>query len=64
MPQNGQSGLLLDVVIRKSSAILQLLSGRDQFLLFWGNALLVLNFAFDIFDGVRGFNLEHNNKKS
>ena len=30
--------LLLDVVVRKSAAILELLAGEDQTLLVWGNA--------------------------
>src|SRR5690242_7788190 len=37
-----QGRLLLDVVIRQSAAILQLLAGEDQALLIRGNALLVL----------------------
>lgn len=37
-----EGGLLLDVVVRKSAAILELLSGEDQTLLVRGNALLVL----------------------
>jgi len=36
-----EGGLLLDVVVRKSAAILELLSGEDQTLLVRGNALLV-----------------------
>ena len=35
--------LLLDVVIRKSAAVLELLSGEDQALLVWRDALLVLD---------------------
>ena len=34
--------LLLDVVVRESSSILQLLASKDQPLLVWGNPLLVL----------------------
>jgi len=47
-----KSGLLLNVVVRKSSAILKLLSGKDESLLIWGNTFLVLDFGFDILDGV------------
>jgi hypothetical protein len=36
-----KSRLLLDVVVRKSAAILELLAGEDQTLLVRGNALLV-----------------------
>merc|ERR1712241_955708 len=48
-----KSGLLLDVVVRKSSSILQLLSSKDQPLLVWGDTLLVLNLGLDILNGVR-----------
>ena len=49
--------LLLDVVVRKSAAILQLLAGKDQPLLIWGNSLLVLDLGLDILDGVGGLDL-------
>merc|ERR1712126_208906 len=55
-----QSRLLLDVVVGKSPSILELLSGKDQSLLIWGNSFLVLNFGFDIFDGIGWFNLKGN----
>jgi len=48
----------LDVVVRKSTAIFQLLAGEDQPLLVWRNAFLVLNFGLDILNGVRGLNLK------
>ena len=50
--------LLLDVVVRKSAAVLELLSGEDQALLVRGDTLLVLDLGLDIVDRVRGFNLE------
>lgn len=50
--------LLLDVVIRERSAIFQLLPSKNQTLLIWGNALLVLDFALDVIDGVGRLNLE------
>merc|ERR1712186_59656 len=53
-----QSGLLLDVIVREGATILKLFASKDQPLLVWGNALLVLDFGLDIFDGVRWFNLE------
>jgi hypothetical protein len=37
-----QCGLLLDVVVSKCATILELLSSKDQSLLIWGNALLIL----------------------
>jgi len=36
-----KGGLLLDVVVRESTAVLELLACEDQALLVWGNALLV-----------------------
>merc|ERR1719225_1421296 len=53
-----QSGLLLDVVVREGAAILKLFASKDQPLLVWGNAFLVLDLSLDIFNGVRWFNLE------
>jgi len=48
----------LNVVIRKSSAILKLLSGKDQSLLVWRNTFLVLDFGFDVLDGVSGLDIQ------
>merc|ERR1712180_100137 len=53
-----QSGLLLDVVVREGAAILKLFASKDQPLLVWGNALLVLDLGLDIFNGIRWFNLK------
>jgi hypothetical protein len=53
-----KSGLLLDVVIRESTAILELLSGEDETLLIGGNSLLVLDLSLDVVDGVRRLNVE------
>ena len=50
--------LLLDVVVGESTAVLELLSGEDQALLVRGNAFLVLDFGFDIVDGVGRLHLE------
>ena len=47
-----KGGLLLDVVVRESSAIFQLLSGEDQSLLVWWDSLLVLDLGLDVLDGV------------
>merc|ERR1711923_644080 len=58
-PQDKMEGrLLLDVVVRKSSSILQLLSSKDQPLLVWGDALLVLDLGLDILNGVRRLHLQ------
>jgi len=59
-----QSGFFLDVVVRQGPAIFQLLSGKDETLLIWGNALLILDFGFDILDGVRWLNFECNSLAS
>jgi len=53
-----QGGLFLDVVVRESSAIFELFSSEDQSLLIWRDAFLVLNFGFNVFDGVGRFDFE------
>jgi hypothetical protein len=53
-----QGRLLLDVVIRESATILELLAGEDQALLVRRNSLLVLNLALDIVDGVARLDLK------
>merc|ERR1719195_226527 len=53
-----ESGLLLDVVIRKSASILELLSGEDQSLLIGGNSFLVLDLGFHIGDGIRRLHIQ------
>ena len=50
--------LLLDVVIRKSSAVLELLTSEDESLLVWWDALLVLDLGLNVFDGVSWLNIE------
>merc|ERR1719364_566619 len=47
-----EGGLLLDVVIRKSSAVLQLLSSEDKSLLIWWDTLLILDLGLNVLDGV------------
>jgi hypothetical protein len=53
-----ERGLFLDVVVRQGAAVFQLLSCEDQALLIGRDALLVLNLHLDIFDRVRGLDLE------
>ena len=53
-----ECGLLLDVVVSQGAAILQLLAGEDEALLVRGNALLVLDLALHILDGVRRLHLK------
>ena len=53
-----KSRLLLDIVVAQSAAIFELLTSEDKTLLVWRDTLLILNFGLDIFDSVRGFDLE------
>ena len=53
-----ESRLLLDVVVRESSAVLKLLSGKDQPLLIWRDALFVLNLGLHVFDGVSWLDIQ------
>ena len=53
-----QGRLLLDVVVRKRTSVLELLTSEDQTLLVGRNALLVLDLGLDIVDGVRRLHLE------
>ena len=48
----------LDVVVRESSSIFELLSGEDETLLIWGDSLLVLDLCLHVLDRVRRLNLE------
>jgi len=53
-----EGGLLLDVVVRQGAAVLKLFTGKDEALLVWRNALLVLDLGFDVVDGVRGLDIK------
>ena len=55
-----ESGLFLDVVVRKSAAIFELLSSKDQALLVRRNAFLILNLVLDVVNGVGRLNLKCN----
>jgi len=59
-----ESRLLLDVVVRESPPILELLASKDQPLLIWGNTLLVLDLGLDVFNRVRGLHLQCNSLPS
>jgi hypothetical protein len=52
-----KSGLLLDVIIRQSSSIFELFSSKNKSLLVRWNSFFILNFGFNILDGVRCFNI-------
>merc|ERR1712173_186170 len=55
-----KGGLLLNVVVTQSSAILELLSCEDQSLLLRGDSFLVLDLGLDIGDRVIGLNVQGN----
>ena len=48
----------LDVVVRQSPSILELLSGKDETLLIWRDAFFVLDLGLHILDRVGGLDLE------
>ena len=50
--------LLLDVVVRKSSAVLKLLTSEDESLLIWWDSLLVLDLGLDVLNGVSWLDIE------
>jgi len=50
----------LNVVVWKSPSILKLFPCEDQSLLFWRNALFILNFCLDVSDGVVRLDVESN----
>jgi len=50
--------LLLDIVVRKGPTVLKLLAGEDETLLIRGDALLVLDLAFNIINRVAGLDFE------
>jgi hypothetical protein len=59
-----KSRLLLDVVVRKSAAVLKLLSGKDETLLIWGNTFLILDLSLHVIDRVRRLNIKSNGLSS
>lgn len=55
-----KGGLLLNVVVRKGVAVLELLTGEDKTLLVRRYTFLVLNLGLDVVDGVGRLYLEGN----
>merc|ERR1711899_544426 len=53
-----KSRFLLDIVVRQGPAIFQLLASKDQPLLIRRDTFFVLNFGFDVLDGIRSLNLK------
>ena len=52
--------LFLDVVVAESAAVFELLAREDQSLLIRGDALFVLDLSLDIFNWVRGLDVQGN----
>ena len=59
-----QSRLLLDVVIRQSTPVLELLSGENETLLIGRDTFLVLDLGLDVVDRVRRLNIERDSLTS
>ena len=53
-----KSGLFLDVVIWEGSSVFELFTSKDESLLIWWDSFFVLDFGFDIFNGIWGFNIK------
>ena len=53
-----KSWLFLDVIVRKSATIFELLSSEDKTLLIWGDTLLVLDLGLNVLNGVRGLDIK------
>ena len=53
-----EGGLFLDVVVRESSPVLELLAGEDEALLIGRDAFFVLDLRFDVVDGITGFDFQ------
>ena len=49
---------LLNIVVRKSSAILELLTSEDKSLLIWWDSLFILDLGLDVFNGVCWFDIK------
>ena len=55
-----KSGLLLDIVIRKSTSVLELLASEDKTLLIRRNAFLILDLGLYVVDSIAGLDLKSN----
>ena len=53
-----ESWLFLNVVVWKSSSIFKLLSSENESLLIWWDSFFILDFSFNIFNGVCWFNIK------
>ena len=52
--------LLLNIVILESASIFKLLASKNKSLLVWWDAFLVLDFSFNILNGVALLNIKRN----
>jgi len=59
-----KGGLLLDVVVRQGTAILELLSGKDKTLLIRGDTFLILDLGLDVVNGIAGLDIQGNGLSS
>ena len=59
-----EGGLLLNVVVRESSAILELFSSEDESLLIGRDTFLVLDLGLDVFNSIRWLYVESNGLSS
>ena len=59
-----KGGFFLDVVVAQSAAIFQLLASENETLLVWGDSFFVLDFSFDVIDGVAWFDFQGNGLSS
>ena len=48
----------MDVVVGESSAVLKLLTSKDESLLIWWDTFLILDLGLDVFDGVSWLNIK------
>jgi hypothetical protein len=55
-----QGTFLLNIIVTQRTTVLQLLAGKNETLLIRRNALLVLNLGLDVFNGIRGLDIERN----
>ena len=53
-----ESRLFLDVVIREGSSVFELFTGKDESLLIWRDTFFVLDFSFNVLNGVWGLNIK------
>ena len=55
-----KGGLLLDIVVRKGSAVFKLFTSKDESLLVRRDSFFVLNLGFNVLNGVRSVNVKSN----